>query len=170
MSSIFDENREQHGEIFKLKLLNLDPQLPEVVVHDEEVPKRLLMEENISVNSAWPQDVLDLLGKKGALLRYTGEEHRKVRKVIAEGLCKSTVERFSFSIIERIVQRYLNRWTAMETVPIFSETRALSCEVAASGKSSGWQTIESRLCFYSEQPETDLNSYVMLYSFAWDRI
>jgi len=132
ISSIFEENRAKHGDIFKLKLLNLDPSLPVVVVHNDEITKRLLLEENVTVNSAWPRDVLDLLGKKGALLRYTGDEHLQVRKVIVEGLCKKTVDQYSFAIIERIVQRYLDKWVAMKTVPIFSETRALACEVAAS--------------------------------------
>lgn len=123
-SQFAEKRHQQYGSIFKTRILGS----PTIFVHGSEVNRFVLTNENKYFVNNLPTSTKTLLGSM-ALSVQVGTEHQNRRKLLYQAFQPRALARY-VNTIEEITQRYLHKWTEMETLTWYPELRSYTFDIA----------------------------------------
>ncbi|OKH17570.1 cytochrome P450 [[Limnothrix rosea] IAM M-220] len=128
---------EQYGDVFKTNIFNS----PTVVMVGAEANEVLFRNENKYVKATWPKSTRILLGSD-SLATQEGGIHSSRRRIIFQAFQPRALESY-IPTIEKITQRYLDKWEEKKEFPWYDELRKYTFDVASTlfiGKDGGAET------------------------------
>ncbi len=128
---------EQYGDVFKTSIFNS----PTVVMVGAEANEVLFRNENKYVKATWPKSTRILLGSD-SLATQEGGIHSSRRRIIFQAFQPRALESY-IPTIEKITQRYLDKWEQEKEFPWYNELRKYTFDVASTlfiGKDGGAET------------------------------
>lgn len=147
-SSVAADEKEM-TEVFELSLPLLNSEGVAVVIGGEAT-RKLLMSEDATVRSAWPQSFGELLGPEGALLTISGDEHRRARRAAAGAISAANIEApDNWGNLQRIVGSNLQAWVDASATSDAGLSSSSSASAAADSVSSSTALLPAcrRLAF-----------------------
>ncbi|AFY40660.1 (+)-abscisic acid 8'-hydroxylase [[Leptolyngbya] sp. PCC 7376] len=134
----FQQKRlDEHGDVFKTNIFNK----PTVVMVGAEANQCLFRNENKYVKATWPKSTRILLGSS-SLATQEGGVHSSRRRILFQAFQPRALESY-IPTIEKITQRYLDKWEQKKEFAWYNELRKYTFDVASTlfiGKDGGADT------------------------------
>ena len=115
----------KYGKVYKTNVFGN----PTVMMVGSEANTFLFKNENKYVVSAWPKTTKILLGKK-SLAVNSGSFHTSRRKLLYQAFQPRALSSY-IPTIERITEKYLQKWLAMKTLTWYPELREYTFDIAS---------------------------------------
>jgi cytochrome P450 len=85
-----------------------------------------------------------LLGSEAMAITKSAAQHQRLRELFSPMLMDASMSRM-LPKIQGTVQRYMREWAARGTVPAYTETLTLICDVLVSGSGAAQECAEPRV-------------------------
>lgn len=118
------KRHQQYGAIFKTHILGR----PTIFMRGPEANRFILTNENQDFVISWPPSTKALLGPLSLALQ-TGANHQQRRKLLAQAFMPRALAGY-LTTMEKITQRYLQRWETMGNLTWYPELRNYTFDVA----------------------------------------